>query len=131
MPKKTDVVQLRRFTRHEAMDYTSLPATLACCNALELKTNPASLVEDLAAYHIYQLNHVYVVATAATHDVDYQDRLFSVFDGWGYSRKVQIAYRGKAMLALAQVSPDTTVEDYVEALHNGELRHPLLASLRV
>ena len=60
----------------------------------------------------------------------YDNRLFAIFDCWDFSQNVQIAFRQKAMLSLAQQThedPDT----YQSELAAGNIRHPLLASLRV
>ena len=62
-----------------------------------------------------------------THSVTHEGRLFAVFDCWDFTQKLQIAFRSKAMCSLA----GQTAEEYANAVVQGELRHPLLASLRV
>ena len=57
-----------------------------------------------------------------------EDRLFAVFDCWDFSQKIQLGFRGKAMQSLALCE---TKDEYLRALEAGELRHPLLVSLRV
>ena len=44
---------------------------------------------------------------------------------------MQVAFRAKAMLALADLDQSTTVEEYVGLLEQGEICPPLMASLRV
>ena len=51
-------------------------------------------------------------------------------DCWDYSKKIAIAFRAKAMVQLAQIA-DGRAQEYKERHATGELRHPLLASLRV
>ena len=51
-------------------------------------------------------------------------------DVWDYSKKISLAFRGKAMLQLASLGEDEAKE-YEERLANKELRHPRLASLRL
>ena len=124
-----DVAALPSFQPQESKDYTDCFATLTACSILDgnAARARATLLDDNATEHVYQLNHVFVPAPAQTHSVKYEDRLFAVFDCWDFSQKLQLAFRSKAMCSLAGVS----AEDYEEALAQGDLRHPLLASLRV
>ena len=124
-----DITTLPSFQPREAKNYTDCFATLTACSILDgnAARAHASLLDDDAAEHVYQLNHVFVPAPAPTHSVKYDGRLFAVFDCWDFSQKLQLGFRSKAMRSLAGVS----AEDYEAALAQGELRRPLLASLRV
>ena len=124
-----DVASLPSFVPQEAANYTDCHATLSACSILDLKAGRtcAGLLEDDAAEHVYQLNHVYITAPASTHSITYDSRLFAVFGCWDFSQKLQLAFRSKAMCSLASQTP----EEYEAALGAGDLRHPLLASLRV
>ena len=122
-----DVAVLPTFVATEATDYLSGTATLTACSVLDIRAASHELLEDDATEHVYQLNHVYVPAPAATQDVMHEGRLFAIFDCWDFSMKLQIAFRAKAMASLAAVDADS----YTTALSTGELRHPLLSSLRV
>ena len=53
-----------------------------------------------------------------------------VFDCWGFSKKIQLGFREKAILSLAQ-QEDSDSASYVAALNAHEIKHPLLTSLRV
>ena len=53
-----------------------------------------------------------------------------MLDCWDFSKKVTIAFRSKTMLQLAQLKPDE-VQIYKDQHAGGELRHPVLASVRV
>ena len=127
---QADVVTLPHFTPSESADYHSHSATLSVCSVLDLKDNTVNLLEDAAEEHVYQLNHVYVPSPAAGREVMYEDRLFIVFDCWDFSKKIQLAFREKAILTLAQ-HEDSDSAGYVTALNLQEIKHPLLASLRV
>ena len=48
----------------------------------------------------------------------------------GLSKNVELAFRGKAILSLAQ-QEDMDAEKYVAALNADKIKHPILASLRV
>ena len=127
---QADVVVLPQFTPSIAADYQSLPATLSACSILDMKSNAVNLLDEAAAEHIYQLNHVYVPSPTAGQTVQYENRLFVVLDCWDFSKKIQLAFREKAILSLAnQEESDPT--KYVAALNAHEIKHPLLASLRV
>ena len=122
-----DVAQLPDFQPQEATNYADGPATLSVCSLLDLKANSATLLGD-ATEHLYQLNHMYVPQPTKADSILYSDRLFAVFECYDLSKKVSLAFRSKAMLQLA----DLTLEEEYKNMHaNGELRHPLLASLRV
>ena len=58
------------------------------------------------------------------------DHLWTQLDCWDYSKKITIAFRSKAMLGLAQLGPDES-QIYKDQHASGELRHPVLASVRV
>ena len=123
----SDVAQLQTFQSQDAIDYTNVPATLSACSLLELRNNHAALLGE-ATEHLYQLNHVYVPVPSKTDKILHDDRLFAVLDCWDYSKKLTLACRGKAMLQLAQIKETA---EYKSAHAAGELRHPVLASLRV
>ena len=123
-----DVAALQTFTPSAAVDYTSPMATLTSCQLMDPMC--ASLLGD-ATEHLYQLNHVHVTlpskeATIKTKD----DRLFARLDVWDSTKKITLAFRSKAMLQLASLQNDQEKE-YEELLATDELRHPLLASLRL
>ena len=127
---QVDVLALPQFNATESADYLSQPATLSTCSILDMKANAADLLDDTAAEHVYQLNHVYVPSPTAGRTVLYGNRLFVVFDCWDFSKKVQLAFRSKAILSLAQ-QEDSDSATYVAALNAQEIKHSLLASLRV
>ena len=129
-----DVALLKKFDPQDSADYVTVPATLSACSVLDQKRQRSALPED-ATEHLYQLNHVYVPPPGKADSILYtgsddQSRLFTLLDVWDYSKKITLAFRSRAMLQLAQM-PEEGVEEYKEAHKNGELRHPLLASLRV
>ena len=74
---------------------------------------------------------VYVVVPNKEDSIKTKDgRLFARLDVWDYSKKISLAFRSKAMLELASLGENDTKE-YEERLANKELRHPVLASLRL
>ena len=87
------------------------------------------IVHEMEPEHLYQINHVYVVTPAKSHNVVFESRLFAVFDCWDFSQKVQLGFRTQAMLQLAGLEPDTSVGAYRKKLEEGEIRHPILASV--
>ena len=132
---KVAVAQLPTFTPVQAVDYAGYAATLASCATVDMRvtaTEQASLLDDAETEHVYQLNHVYVPAPAPNHDVLFDKHLFAVLDCWDFSKKVQLPFRQKALLNLAQMDPQTTsVEDYTSEVTQGNIRHPVMATLRV
>ena len=127
----TDVASLSTFVPNEAKDFITPVATLSVCHLIEDKhlTRASALGE--ASEHLYQLNHVHVVVPNKTDAIKTSDgRLFARLDVWDCSKRISLAFRSKAMLQLAGYSEDQA-DEYVQALENDELRHPLLASLRV
>ena len=66
----------------------------------------------------------------AERTVLHENKLFVVFDCWDFSKKIQLGFREKAVLSLAQLN-DSESATYVDALNAHEIKHPLLASLRV
>ena len=128
-----DVAALQTFTASAAVDYTSPMATLTACHLVDPgSVTPASVLGDGdATEHLYQLNHVYVtVPTKGASIKTKDDRLFARFDVWDATKKINVAFRSKAMLQLALLDNDKEKE-YEERLATDELRHPLLASLRL
>ena len=91
-----------------------------------MKANAVNLLDDAAAEHAYQLNHVYVPSPASGRTVLHEDRLFVVFDCWDFSKKIQLGFREKAILSLAQ-QEDSDSAAYVAALNAHDIKHPLLA----
>ena len=122
-----DVAALPAFMPQESVDYTEGAATLTACSLLDIKGNHEFLLGD-ATEHLYQLNHVYVTPPTLADNILFEDRLFTVLQCWDYSKRIQLGFRAKAMLALAGCS---SAEEYLNNHKNGELRHPLLASIRV
>ena len=126
-----DVAALPIFTHTPAVDYTSPMATYTACQVLDLTcAAPGALLGD-ATEHLYQLNHVYVPPPTKEANIKTRDdRLFARFDVWDHTKKITLAFRSKAMLRLAMLAENDT-EEYQRLLATDELRHPLLASLRV
>ena len=128
-----DVAQLPTFQPQEAADYSGVFATLSACSLIDLKGKHHGLMGD-AAEQLYQLNHVYVVPPSKmdTITTGTNGRLFGVFEVWDYSKKITVGCRSKAMLQLADCTDSAEPEkEYKERHANGELRHPLLASVRI
>ena len=128
---RADVAQLATFQPMEAADYTGVPATLSACSLLTSNAKHAELLgsED---EHLYQLNNLYVVPPSKADSITTgtQNHLWTLLDCWDYSKKITIAFRSKAMLGLAQLGPDES-QIYKDQHTSGELRHPVLASVRV
>ena len=126
-----DVATLQAFNPAASMDYISPMATLTACRLVDPTcATPSSILGD-ATEHLYQLNHVYVVLPSKADKIKTNDeRLFARLDVWDYSKKISLAFRGKAMLQLASLA-DEQAPEYEQLLANDELRHPLLASLRL
>ena len=126
-----DVATLHAFNAGAAVDYITPMATLTACQLVDTTcATPASILGD-ATERLYQLNHVYVALPNKEDSIKTKDdRLFARFDVSDYSKKISLAFRGKAMLQLASLADDQAKE-YEERLANDELRHPLLASLRL
>ena len=123
-----DVAALQTFTPTAAVDYISPMATLTSCQLMDPMC--ASLLGD-ATEHLYQLNHVHVTLPTKEASIKTKDdRLFARLDVWDATKKITVAFRSKAMLQLASLQNDQEKE-YEELLATGELRHPLLASLRL
>ena len=126
-----DVAALPTFTATPAADYTTPMATLTACQLVDpTSTTPASLLGD-ATEHLYQLNHVYVTLPSKDAAIKTNDgRLFTRLDVWDHTKKITLAFRSKAMLQIASLEDGQDTE-YEQRLATDELRHPLLASLRV
>jgi hypothetical protein len=123
-----DVAALQTFTPTAAVDYISPMATLTSCQLMDPMC--ASLLGD-ATEHLYQLNHVHVTLPTKEASIKTKDdRLFARLDVWDATKKITVAFRSKAMLQLASLQNDQEKE-YEELLATDELRHPLLASLRL
>ena len=127
----TDIATLRAFQATAAIDYTAPMATLTACRLVDPQCTTTSSILGSATEHLYQLNHVYVVPPTKSDTIKTNDgRLFARLDVWDFSQKITVAFRSKAMLQLASI-PDGQAQDYEELIANDELRHPLLASLRL
>ena len=128
-----DVAALKTFNFNSdaAADYLSPMATLTVCQLVDPTcATLASLLGD-ASEHLYQLNHVYVaLPTKETRIKTKDNRLFARLDVWDHTKKITLAFRSKAMLQLASLQ-DGQDEEYEHQLANDELRHPILASLRL
>ena len=126
-----DVAALQTFTAASAVDYINPMATLTACQLVDPTcAAPASLLGD-ATEHLYQLNHVYVpLPTKEASIKTKDDRLFARLDVWDHTKKISLAFRSKAMLRLASLQDGQDTE-YEQRLATDELRHPLLASLRL
>ena len=126
-----DVAALKTFTSAAAVDYLSPMATLTVCQLVDPTcATLASLLGD-ASEHLYQLNHVYVALPTKETSIKTNDnRLFARLDVWDHTKKITLAFRSKAMLQLASLQ-DGQDEEYEHQLANDELRHPILASLRL
>ena len=128
---RADVAQLVTFQPMETADYTGVPATLSACSLLTSTTKHEELLgsED---EHLYQLNNVYVVPPSKADSITAgtNNHLWTQLDCWDYSKKISIPFRTKAMLELAQLAP-SDIQIYKEQHASGELRHPVLASVRV
>ena len=126
-----DVATLQEFNASSSIDYTSPMATLTACRLVDPTcATPSSILGD-ATEHLYQLNHVYVIPPSKTDAIKTDDgRLFARLEIWDYSKNISLAFRSKAMLHLASLGDDQQ-QQYEELVANGELRHPVLASLRL
>ena len=126
-----DVAALPIFTAAAAVDYISPMATLTACQVVDPTcATPGSLLGD-ATEHLYQLSHVYVTPPTKEANIKTKDnRLFGRFDVWDQTKKITLAFRCKAMLQLASLEESQTAE-YEQLLATNELRHPLLASVRL
>ena len=126
-----DVAALKAYTVSEKVDYVSPMATLTTCRVVDPTcAAPASLL-GAATEHLYQLNHVYVTPPTKATSIKTKDgRLFVRMDVWDQTKKISLAFRSKAMLQLASLEEGEDAE-YQQSLQTDELRHPLLASLRL
>ena len=126
-----DVATLQEFNASSSIDYTSPMAILTACRLVDPTcATPSSILGD-ATEHLYQLNHVYVIPPSKTDAIKTDDgRLFARLEVWDYSKNISLAFRSKAMLHLASLGDDQQ-QQYEELVANGELRHPVLASLRL
>ena len=128
---RADVAQLATFQPTEAADYTSVSATLSACSLLTSQAKQEDLLGDQKE-HLYQLNNLYVVIPSKTDSITTgtDNHLFGLFECWDNTKKIIIAFRSKAMLELAGLGPNDD-QDYKDQHASGELRHPVLASVRV
>ena len=126
-----DVAALQTFTAAAAVDYISPMATLTVCQLVDpLHATPMSQLGE-AKEHLYQLNHVHVTLPTKEASIKTKDnRLFARLDVWDGTKKITLAFRSKAMLQLASLQNEQE-EEYEQRLATDELRHPLLASLRL
>ena len=126
-----DVAALPSFTPTTAADFCSPMATLTACHLVDPMCATAASVLGDATERLYQLNHVYVTLPTKEASIKTKDdRLFTRLDVWDATKKISVAFRSKAMLQLASLQNDQEAE-YEKLLATDELRHPLLASLRL
>jgi len=129
---RADVAQLATFQPKEAADYTGVPATLSACSLLTSNAKHEELLgcED---EHLYQLNNLYVVPPSKADSIQGHAACCSL-RSLRSKAMLQVAacaaFRSKAMLQLAQLGPDES-QIYKDQLASGDLRHPVLASVRV
>jgi hypothetical protein len=129
---RTDVAELPVFQPTETVDYANVPATLTACSLMASNGSHEALLGD-ATEHLYQLNNLYVPVPSAAHSIstgETNPRLWALLDCWDFSKKITIAFRAKAMLQLAQLQEGDS-QTYKDQHASGELRHPVLASVRV
>jgi hypothetical protein len=127
----TDVACLQAFIPQEAIDYTNTVATLTACRLVDPTSMSQSHLLGDATDHLYQLNHVHVLPPSKTDTIKTKDdRLFAHLECWDHSKKIILGFRSKAMLQLAQLGADEQSE-YEQRLAGDELRHPIMASLRL
>ena len=128
---RTDVAQLATFEPRDATEYTDVPATLSACSLLTSSAKLEGLLGN-ATEHLYQLNNLYVMPPSKMDSISTgsNDHLWALLECWDYSKKLTIAFRSKAMLQLAQLEPHEA-QIYKDQHSSGELRHPVLASVRV
>lgn len=126
-----DVAALQTFTAAAAVDYLSPMATLTVCQLVDTTCATLESLLGDASEHLYQLNHVYVALPTKEASIKTKDdRLFARLDVWDRTKKITLAFRSKAMLQLASLQ-DGQDKEYENLLAIDELRHPLLASLRL
>ena len=82
---------LPQLTPNIAAEYLTMPATLSSCSILDMKANAVQLLDDAAAEHLYQLNHVYIPSPTAGKVVQYDKRLFVIFDCWDFPSRLAFA----------------------------------------
>ena len=112
-----------------AADYVNGPATQSACGCLD-RLKAEDVLGD-ATEHLYQLNHVYVPPPHKEDSIESKYGLWTTKAMvWDHSTATGLAIRGKAMLQLAGLE-GRPEQDYKHLLQSGELKYPLLASLRV
>ena len=99
-----DIATWPSFQPREAKNYTDCFATLTACSILDgnAARARASLLDDDATEHVYQLNNVYVPQPSCSHEIrlrgsltqalllpscSLDDRLFARFDCWDSANK--------------------------------------------
>ena len=128
---RADVAQLPTFEPKQATDYTDVPATLSACSLLTSSAKLEGLLGN-DQEHLYQLNSLYVVPPSKADSITTgsNNHLWALLDCWDFSKKITIAFRAKALLQLAQLGSGED-QIYKDQHAGGELRHPVLASVRV
>ena len=132
-----DVAALNENPPSGQMDYNAEPATLMVASLLD--PNGAFVKESLGEENqkVYQLNMVHWPPPTQDDSITTKDgqRLFaSSVEISDWSGRVTLAARGKAMLqaaALDYCTESEAMEEYQRQLQNGEVRHPVLCSMRV
>lgn len=133
-----DVAALNENPSSGAMDFNGEPATLMVAGLLD--PNGPFIKQALGeeTQKIFQLNLVNWPTPTQDDSITTNagDRLFSSsVDISDCSGKVMLAARAKAMLQVAAIdypsSESEALAEYKRLLQNGEMRHPILCSIRV
>ena len=134
-----DVAALRENPASGPIDYNAEPATLMVAGLLD--PNGPFIKQALGeeAQKVFQLNLVYWSPPTQDDSITTKDgdRLFaSSVEIGDCSGKVTMAARAKAMLQVSGIdgiiaNEKDAMEEYTKQVNNGELRHPILCSIRV
>ena len=133
-----DVAALNENPASGPFDYNAEPATLMVAGLLDPTGPFIKQVLGEEAQKVFQLNLVYWTPPTQDDSITTKqgDRLFmSSAEIGDYSGKVTVAARSKAMLQAAGIdypaSEKDAMEEYTQQVNKGELRHPVLCSIRV
>ena len=133
-----DVAALNENPASGPIDYNAEPATLMVAGLLD--PNGPFIKQALGeeAQKVFQLNLVYWPPPTQDDSITTKagDRLFaSSVEIGDCSGKVTVAARAKAMLQVSAIdyplNEKDAMEEYTRQVKNGELRHPVLCSIRV
>jgi hypothetical protein len=125
----SDVAGLHLFQGQDAADYANVTATLSACIFMD---PPSANLIEAGQESLFQLNHIYVPPPQKGDSIKAKNgtRLFVQLDCMDGSKLIRLAFRQKAMLAMAGFL-ETQQKEYEEHFESGELRHSILSSLRV